>query len=334
MDLPPRSIFRPTSPELNWAASRGRIWRPCAPCTRRTSRTFRSRISTSPLGRGIRLDLESIQAKLVRGGRGGYCFEHNALLAAALEAIGFPVTRLSARVRSGRTRASPAHPHAAQSRGGRRVLDLRRWIWRLGIAEPIPLVEGTDQRQGAWTYRLQREEGVIWVLQCLECPTGPDLYAFDLTRHLPVDYEPANHYTSTHPESRFVISVTAQRADREVRQILRNRELLTIRPTSTHVERIETNAELLEVLEVRFGIICLPTRAFRNLPSGAPWVESRWNQIDQIISQAKWRPAYHVPRNLGIWKVLVNLVSSPASKIATDRVTGMALGRNPSRIDD
>src|SRR5471030_1316332 len=53
------------------------------------------------LGRGIRLDLESVQAKLVRGRRGGYCFEHNALFAAALEEIGFPVTRLSARVRSG-----------------------------------------------------------------------------------------------------------------------------------------------------------------------------------------------------------------------------------------
>src|SRR5712671_5691298 len=53
------------------------------------------------LGRGIRIDLESVQAKLVRGGRGGYCFEHNALFAAALEAIGFAVTRLSARVRAG-----------------------------------------------------------------------------------------------------------------------------------------------------------------------------------------------------------------------------------------
>ena len=48
------------------------------------------------LGRPIRLDLESLQRKLVQGRRGGYCFEHNTLFAAALEEIGFGVTRLAA----------------------------------------------------------------------------------------------------------------------------------------------------------------------------------------------------------------------------------------------
>jgi two-component system, response regulator PdtaR len=41
------------------------------------------------LRRPVRLDLGSLQAKLVVERRGGYCFEQNALLAAALEAIGF-----------------------------------------------------------------------------------------------------------------------------------------------------------------------------------------------------------------------------------------------------
>ena len=50
------------------------------------------------LGKSVLLDLESIQTKLVRNRRGGYCFEQNALLAAALERLGFPVTRLAARV--------------------------------------------------------------------------------------------------------------------------------------------------------------------------------------------------------------------------------------------
>jgi N-hydroxyarylamine O-acetyltransferase len=128
------------------------------------------------------------------------------------------------------------------------------------LLEPIPLVEGINRPQGAWNYRLKREDDITWVLQCPECPTGPDLYAFDLTRHLPVDYEPANHYTSTHPDSRFVISVTAQRAGREVRLVLRNRELITIRAEGTTIEPVETNAHLREVLERRFAI---------ELPEGA-----------------------------------------------------------------
>ena len=35
------------------------------------------------LGLPIRLDLESLQRKLVQGRRGGYCFEHNTVFAAA-----------------------------------------------------------------------------------------------------------------------------------------------------------------------------------------------------------------------------------------------------------
>lgn len=50
------------------------------------------------LGRPPKLDLASLQAKMVRGGRGGYCFEQNKLLRAALQALGFAATGLLARV--------------------------------------------------------------------------------------------------------------------------------------------------------------------------------------------------------------------------------------------
>ena len=50
------------------------------------------------LGRPIRLDLDSIQAKLVTASRGGYCFEHATLFAAVLEQLGFQPTRHAARV--------------------------------------------------------------------------------------------------------------------------------------------------------------------------------------------------------------------------------------------
>jgi N-hydroxyarylamine O-acetyltransferase len=207
-----------------------------------------------PLGRGIRIDLESVQAKLVRGGRGGYCFEHNALFAAALEAMGFPVSRLSARVRAGGSALLPrTHMLLKVETGGTPwICDVGFGGW--GLLQPIPLAADAETRQGAWTYRLRREDDVTWVLQCLEYPTGSDLYAFDLTRHLPVDYEPANHYTSTHPDSRFVISITAQRAGRDERLVLRNRELTAISAACATVEPIETNARLLEVLRDRFDI--------------------------------------------------------------------------------
>jgi N-hydroxyarylamine O-acetyltransferase len=49
------------------------------------------------LGRPVRLDLASLQSKLVGARRGGYCFEHSTLLAAALGALGFHPVTCSAR---------------------------------------------------------------------------------------------------------------------------------------------------------------------------------------------------------------------------------------------
>jgi len=48
------------------------------------------------LGRPVRLDLASLQAKLVDARRGGYCFEHVTLFAAVLEQLGFTPVRHSA----------------------------------------------------------------------------------------------------------------------------------------------------------------------------------------------------------------------------------------------
>src|SRR5262245_59536027 len=53
------------------------------------------------LGRPIRLDASSLEAKMVHDRRGGYCFEHNSLFALALAAIGFDIQTCEARVRQG-----------------------------------------------------------------------------------------------------------------------------------------------------------------------------------------------------------------------------------------
>src|SRR5262249_55036820 len=109
------------------------------------------------LGRPIRLDLDSLQAKLVRGRRGGECFYQNALFAAVLEALGFRLTRLAARVRFGATGVRPrSHMNLLVE------VDGSPWLADVGfggdgLLEPLPLVEGRESRQAAWTYRLMRE---------------------------------------------------------------------------------------------------------------------------------------------------------------------------------
>src|SRR5262245_59608457 len=63
------------------------------------------------LGRPILLDSGSIYAKLVGAKRGGYCFEHGALLRSALDAVGFEPAVHTARVIQLRPRSEAAQTH-------------------------------------------------------------------------------------------------------------------------------------------------------------------------------------------------------------------------------
>jgi len=117
------------------------------------------------LGRPIRLDLESLQEKLVRSRRGGYCFEQNLLFASVLEALGFRVTRLAARVRY-RTSLILPRTHMTllvDVEGAGRLADVG--FGAEGLLAPVPF-GGAEARQGAWTYRIA-EEGRYRVLQSL-----------------------------------------------------------------------------------------------------------------------------------------------------------------------
>ena len=90
------------------------------------------------LGVPIRLDLPSLQAKLVAGRRGGYCFEQNALFASALEHLGFAVTRLAARVRYRSDRVLPrTHMALRVDVDGARLL--------VDVVEQASVEERTDQ---------------------------------------------------------------------------------------------------------------------------------------------------------------------------------------------
>jgi N-hydroxyarylamine O-acetyltransferase len=176
------------------------------------------------LGRAIHLDLESLQTKLVRNRRGGYCFEHNILFGSLLEHIGFRVRRLAARVR---VRGPQMLPRTHMTLLVE--VDGKRWLADVGfggegLLRPVPFDSAQPSVQFHWTYRVvPREES--WILQSLRDGTWIDLYGFGLEAQEQIDYEMANYYTSTHPSSRFVQTLTAQKTTPERRTVLRNREL-------------------------------------------------------------------------------------------------------------
>jgi N-hydroxyarylamine O-acetyltransferase len=204
------------------------------------------------LKRPIRLDLGSLQTKIVQNRRGGYCFEQNLLFAAVLEQLGYSVTLLQARVRFGTQRVIPrTHVTLAVDVGG------RRWLADLGfgscgLLHPIPLAPG-DYRQFGWPYRLRCDSG-LWTLSAPVGGAWLDLYVFNLEPQLAVDFEPPNYYVSTHPDSRFVQTLTVQRVAPDVRIVLRNTELTTTTPAGDTTRTISGDAELLEVLRDHFNL--------------------------------------------------------------------------------
>jgi len=205
------------------------------------------------LGVPVRLDLASLQAKLVASRRGGYCFEQNALFAAVLEHIGFAVTRLAARVRYGTNRVLPRTHMTLRVDVGNTPLLADVGFGGDGLLLPVPL-DGRTLEQFAWAFRVGHEKGAH-VLQSRREDEWQDLYAFTDEAQLPVDYEIANHYTSTHPDSRFTQILTAQRIAPHARRILRDRTYVEDRGTTSSTRTLRDDVEVVSMLADEFGLV-------------------------------------------------------------------------------
>ncbi len=203
-------------------------------------------------GGGVSLSLPDLERKFLDEGRGGYCFEHNTLFAAALGEIGFTVVALLARVRNG-----PPEGWMRTHMILRVPLDGGAWLADVGfggfgLLEPLPLAEGASADQGGASYRLRREARV-WVLSLQTGSTSADLYEFTEEPQTAADLEVANHYTATHPSSRFRRTLTIQRSSVAERVILRADSLVRLRGGELIEERVEP-ARLRTLARELFGI--------------------------------------------------------------------------------
>jgi N-hydroxyarylamine O-acetyltransferase len=218
------------------------------------------------LGRPIALDLEALQAKLVRRRRGGYCFEQNTLFAAVLGAIGFRVATLEARVRPLGATSTLPRTHMAL----RVVINSRRWLADVGFGGdgpllPVPL-DGEISEQPDGAYRAEPETDGHYVLRRRRHGVWLDLYAVSSTPALPVDFAVANYFTSTHPSSIFVKTLTVQRSTRQERRILRGRSY-TVRRGEEEAHRDIAARVLPGLLAEEFGLDL--TEEERRLVAGA-----------------------------------------------------------------
>lgn len=218
------------------------------------------------LGLPVELTPEALERKMLREGRGGYCFEQNSLFAHALRAIGFRLSGLAARVLWGQ--APDAAPGAVPPRTHmllRVPIDGVDYLADVGFGGQTPtgvlrLEADVIQPTPHEPFRLTRIGG-DWLLESLMGGAWQPLYRFDLQEQHPIDYELASYYVSTHPRSPFVTGLKAARAIPGRRLALRDREFAIHHSGGKSERRTLGDAtEICATLERDF-LLRLPDRA-------------------------------------------------------------------------
>jgi N-hydroxyarylamine O-acetyltransferase len=220
------------------------------------------------LGRGVQVDLDSIQAKLVHARRGGYCYEHGQLFGAVLERLGFGVDRLLARVGPDGEPARPRTHLTLRVTAGSGI-----WLADVGFGSspPGPLSlrrpqagrpqaggpqAGGPQDLDGWVYEVVPDEETegTWKLRELQGRDWVTLYRFEDQRVYPADVAMSNHFTSTSPESWFTWQPIVVRRDRDAIVSLVGRTCTVTRPGHVKERRQLTDDEFAAALTDVFAL--------------------------------------------------------------------------------
>jgi N-hydroxyarylamine O-acetyltransferase len=199
----------------------------------------------------VSLDLADLERKLVTDRRGGYCFEHNLLFAAALHALGVPAEPMLARVGPREdARRTLSHLFLRVQDGGT--------VWHADVgfgsgtlSEPVPFGPGEEFAQFGWRRRIIAD-GDELILQASRDDGWRDVYSFVPVPARMIDIEVNNWYVSTNPGSPFVRGLVITRHhDDGSRTVLSDwsgtLRLIEQRPgaeTAVEVERTEIPALL------------------------------------------------------------------------------------------
>lgn len=204
------------------------------------------------LGRGISVDLDDVQAKLVDRARGGYCYEHATLFAAALERVGFQVDRVLARTGDPAEHPRPRSHLVLLVTGAD---DDERWLadvgFGSGLLRPLRLREEGPQQQGDWAYQLvrgQHPRDTAWRLREHDGTGWTTIQTFTEEPCYPVDVEVANENTSTSPRSPFTQRPVVVVKDETLVRRLLGREHTVEGPGQATIQHVLTDAEVARVL--------------------------------------------------------------------------------------
>ena len=205
------------------------------------------------LGQHPGVSLDAVQEKFVGRGRGGYCFEHSTIFAAALDRLGYRVRRHLGRVGDPGSGTQQGRTHMVVEV----ELDEQRLLcdpgFGMSLLRPIPLEDhAEDEHLPGWRHRVRRTAGG-WELDRLREDGWEVAHTTDELEVKPVDVLIGHHFTSTYPGSHFTTGFVVGR-HLPGRHVTVTHESVTVRtpgrPTEHRPLRTGEVEEWLSTLEV------------------------------------------------------------------------------------
>lgn len=203
--------------------------------------------------RKIVLDQNAFVHKIVEERRGGFCYELNGALAALLEALGFKVTMLSARVPRHDGSESPEFDHLTLR------VDLEEpWLADVGfgdfVLEPLRLKTGMDQKQDAGVFRISGRDNDLRVEKLQESGERIEQYRFTLQARRLDEFAGMCHFHQTSPDSPFTRKSVCSLATPTGRITLADGKLIETVEGNRRERVVASQDEWNQILREKFGI--------------------------------------------------------------------------------
>ncbi|HEY2186904.1 MAG TPA: arylamine N-acetyltransferase [Xanthobacteraceae bacterium] len=209
------------------------------------------------LDRPPKLDLASLQGKMIAGQRGGYCFEQNLLFRGGLRSLGYNVTSLQARVVRGLEIDAPRPMLHIVLR-----VDLPEGPFLADVGfgnlaptaalQLSPLVEQDTPHEVMRFIRMSDE----LTLQSKLGDRWEHIYRVVSLPRVDAEYEISNWFTASHPQSPYLNNMIAARPGPNKTRLTLFNNRFNVRHASGQVERrtLKTEAEYRSVLADEFGL--------------------------------------------------------------------------------
>jgi|KBSMisStaDraftv2_1062788.scaffolds.fasta_scaffold395834_1 N-hydroxyarylamine O-acetyltransferase len=209
------------------------------------------------LGRVPKLDVASLQKKMIDGGRGGYCFEQNMLFRAGLRSLGYKLTSLQGRVVRGLDIDAPRpaihmllNVHLPE---GDYLADVG--FGNLAPTAPLLLTSHVEQDTPHETMRFIDVGGEL-TLQSKLGDKWAHVYRVIPYPRYDGEYEITNWYTSTHPDAPYLSNMIAARPGPDRSRITLFNARVIVRHSDGRSERrtLDGIDEYRSVLREEFGL--------------------------------------------------------------------------------